>query len=219
MNSLANKLQFKPGKTWLFYNAPNNYLEALGELPDGAKAKFELTGRFDGLQIFVTDSNELKRELRIIAPLLTKDTVFWVTYPKKISGMTTDLDMMNSWDESAKYGLRVVASIAVDDKWTARRLRPIELANVSEFRNEAVKNNEYGSFIDQEKRTITLPPDLHEKLNEKPAAMTFYESLSFTNKKEYVVWILSAKQEATRTDRLIKAVEKLLSGKKNPSEK
>ena len=51
------------------------------------------------------------------------------------------------------------------------------------------------------------------------AKAEFNPALSFTNKKEYVVWILSAKQEKTRTDRLAKIVEKLLAKKKNPSEK
>jgi uncharacterized protein YdeI (YjbR/CyaY-like superfamily) len=34
-----------------------------------------------------------------------------------------------------------------------------------------------------------------------------------------VVWILSAKQEKTKQERLVKMVEKLIAGKKNPSEK
>jgi len=49
--------------------------------------------------------------------------------------------------------------------------------------------------------------------------MAFYQGLSYSNKKEYVAWILSAKQEKTRSERLIKMVEKLSEGKKNPSEK
>jgi uncharacterized protein YdeI (YjbR/CyaY-like superfamily) len=60
---------------------------------------------------------------------------------------------------------------------------------------------------------------MHQALSASAAAMAFYESLSFSNKKEYVVWILSAKQEKTKTERLEKLVEKLLTGKKNPSEK
>jgi uncharacterized protein YdeI (YjbR/CyaY-like superfamily) len=52
-----------------------------------------------------------------------------------------------------------------------------------------------------------------------PAAMSFYQSLSYSNRKEYVLWILTAKQEKTLTERLTKMVEKLRAGKKNPSEK
>jgi uncharacterized protein YdeI (YjbR/CyaY-like superfamily) len=49
--------------------------------------------------------------------------------------------------------------------------------------------------------------------------MDFYQQLSYSNKKEYVLWILTAKQEKTRDERLVKLVEKLNVGKKNPSEK
>jgi len=49
--------------------------------------------------------------------------------------------------------------------------------------------------------------------------MAFYQGLSYSNKKEYLGWILSAKQEKTRGERLIKTVEKLSEGKKNPAEK
>jgi len=47
----------------------------------------------------------------------------------------------------------------------------------------------------------------------------FFSSLSFTNQKEYVTWIEGAKKEETRKRRLETALEKLLAGKKNPSEK
>ncbi|MFD2147142.1 YdeI/OmpD-associated family protein [Mucilaginibacter antarcticus] len=49
--------------------------------------------------------------------------------------------------------------------------------------------------------------------------MAFYQSLSYSNKKEYVLWILSAKQDKTRDERLERMVDKLNAGKKNPSEK
>lgn len=216
---LAKKLQFKPGKRWLLYNAPENYLASLEPLPDGAIAEFAPKGMFDGIQLFVINSADLKAGLKITAPLLKPDTVIWVTYPKKNSGIQTDLEMMSSWDEPARYGLRTVAAAAVNDIWTAIRLKPREQATVSEFCNEEIKKNEHSAFIDLENRQVTLPPDLKALLELSPGAMAFYQALSFTNKKEYVVWILSAKQEKTRTERLSKTVEKLAAGKKNPSEK
>jgi hypothetical protein len=218
-NPLAKKLQIKPGKRWLFYNAPENYLALLEPLPEGVIAQFTPKGNFDGIQLFVINSTDLKTGLKTIAPLLKPDTVIWVTYPKKSSGITSDLEMMGSWDEPAKYGLRTVATAAINETWTAIRLKPREQATVSEFCNEEIKKNEHSAFIDLENRQINLPPDMKERLEQSPGAMSLYQGLSFTNKKEYVVWILSAKQEKTRTERLGKTVEKLSAGKKNPSEK
>jgi hypothetical protein len=219
MSPLAKKLQIKAGKSWLFYNAPDTYPALLDPLPDGTEAKFEPKGNFDGVQLFVKDSKDLTASLKIIAPLLKPDTIFWITYPKKSSGMASDLEMMSSWDEPKKYGLRPVAAASINEKWTALRLRQEGQSKVSEFGNEEIKKNEYAAFIDLDNRQIILPPDMKEVLEQSPNALAYYQTLSFTNKKEYVVWILSAKQEKTKTERLAKLVEKLLARKKNPSEK
>ena len=219
MNPLAQKLQIKPGKNWLFYNAPANYTELLDPLPEGATINFAPEGEFDGVQLFVINSAELIANLKIIAPLLRPDTVFWVTYPKKSSGIESDLEMMGNWDEPTKYGLRPVGTAAVNETWTAIRLRRQEQTKVSEFCNEEIKKNEHAAFIDLDNRQITLPPDMKAVLEQSPNALAFFQTLSFSNKKEYLVWILSAKQEKTRQERLSKLVEKLVAKKKNPSEK
>lgn len=219
MNPLAQKLQIKPGKSWLFYNAPANYAELLGPLPEGTNIKFAPEGEFDGVQLFVVNSTALIADLKTISPLLKPDTVFWVTYPKKSSGIESDLEMTGSWDEPAKYGLRTVTAIGVNDIWTALRFRKGEQTKVSEFCNEEIKKNEHAAFIDLNTRQITLPPDMKAVLEQSPNALAFYHTLSFSNKKEYVVWILSAKQEKTRQERLTKLVEKLAAKKKTPSEK
>ncbi|MDR3695896.1 YdeI/OmpD-associated family protein [Mucilaginibacter sp.] len=219
MSPVSKKLHIKPNTNWLFYNAPANYLSVLEPLPEGVMPVFEPDGSFDGIQLFVKNSGELKNGLMVISPLLKADTIFWVTYPKKSSGIPSDLEMMGTWDEPAKYGLRTVSAASIDETWTAIRLKQEGLAKLSEFRNEAVKKSEYSEFIDLENRKIIMPPDMHHVVSKSPAAMTFYETLSFSNKKEYVVWILSAKQEKTRNERLEKLPGKLLGGKKNPSEK
>jgi len=219
ISPIAKKMQVKPGKHWLFYNIPDNYLAALEPLPDGTTTTFEPAGSIDGVQLFVKDSADLAGGLKVVAPLLKPDTVVWVTYPKKASGIKTDLEMTKSWDEATKYGLRPVAAASIDDNWTAIRLRPEEQAKVSEFGNEEIEKNDHSHYIDLANRKIIPPPEMQVVLGKSTAAMTFFESLSFTNKKEYVVWILSAKQEKTKADRLEKLSEKLLAGKKNPSEK
>ncbi|MCR8557136.1 YdeI/OmpD-associated family protein [Mucilaginibacter sp. BJC16-A38] len=220
MNALAKKLQVKPGKRWLFYNAPDNYLTQLEPLPDGVEAIFDLDGEFDGVQLFVKNSDELADTLPVVVPVLKPDSIFWITYPKKSSGIKSDLEMMGNWDIVGKYGYNGVSAAAVDDIWTALRFRPIGQSKVSESRNEAIKgNNEYADYIDVDNKQVKLPADVEQALTPNAAAMAFYQSLSYSNRKEYVVWILSAKQEKTRNERLEKMIEKLQAGKKNPSEK
>ncbi|NHA03944.1 YdeI/OmpD-associated family protein [Mucilaginibacter sp. HC2] len=219
MNALAKKLQMKPNTRWLLHNAPANYLESLEPLPADVQIVHSTTGSFNGIQLFVTNSLELADELKTIVPLLKNDTIFWIIYPKKKSGITTDLEMMSSWDTPAQYGIRPVASAAVNEVWTALRFRPIDQVKISAGRNDAVRNNEYSAYIDVDKKTVTLPDYIRETLEQHPGVLNWFQQLAYSHKKEYVLWILSAKQEKTRQDRLAKMVEMLLAKKKNPSDK
>lgn len=219
MNALAKKLQIKPGSIWLLLNAPAGYEDLLTPLPDGAQLKLSPEGGFDGMQLFVKDSAEIAATLQLIHPFLKPDTYLWLIYPKKNSGIPTDLSMMSSWDEPAKYGLRPVASAAIDQRWSALRFRPETLVKVSESRNSAIKQNEYADYIDTGNKTVKLPADAMAALSAFPAALIYFDKLAYSHKKEYAVWILSARQEKTRLLRIEKMAQMLLNGKKNPSDK
>lgn len=72
---------------------------------------------------------------------------------------------------------------------------------------------------DTEERSIDVPESMEKVLKKNAAAKKFFESLSFTNRKEYVAWIRDARKDETKQKRLDLLVEKLLAGKKNPTEK
>lgn len=72
---------------------------------------------------------------------------------------------------------------------------------------------------DTEERVVDIPEPLAKLLNANTQAKTFFDNLSYTNRKEYARWINDAKREETRQLRLDKTLEKLLAGKKNPTEK
>jgi hypothetical protein len=69
---------------------------------------------------------------------------------------------------------------------------------------------------DIEPRVIEVPEDLDLLLKDNPQAQEFFDSLSYTNRKSYVQWILSAKKEETRQVRLTASIEKLLQKIKEP---
>lgn len=220
MSPLAKKLLIKPGQHWLILNAPEDYLAMLEPLPDNVQLSFSPDGTFNGIQLFVQNSAELTEVLAQLKSVLKDDTIFWVIYPKKSSGMETDLEMMSGWEVTKPYGLRPVASAAINDVWTTLRFRPEHLVKHSDSSKEAIsKQNDYSAYIDVDKKQITLPPYLQEALAAEPAAMATYEKLAWSHRKEYVVWVLSAKQEQTKANRIAKMVEMLLRGKKNPSDK
>jgi uncharacterized protein YdeI (YjbR/CyaY-like superfamily) len=49
-------------------------------------------------------------------------------------------------------------------------------------------------------------------------ARATFDELSFTNRKEFVAWIVEAKKPETRAARVEKTIKKLSEGKKNPSD-
>lgn len=168
---------------------------------------------------FVQNSKGLTENMFLVKNIVQQDTVVWIIRPKKKSDISTDLDMADSRDVFKAFGLRAVSAVSVDKHWTGLRLKPEKATRRSAFADEALRRNEYGRFIDVVSRQITLPADMQTALQHSDGARECFEKLSFTNKKEYVVWILSAKQEKTRAARLEKLPGKLLAGKRNPAEK
>ncbi|MEJ0055470.1 MAG: YdeI/OmpD-associated family protein [Bacteroidota bacterium] len=72
---------------------------------------------------------------------------------------------------------------------------------------------------DFEERVLELSEDIRVFFKKNVHAKEFFNTLSYTNQKEYVVWITSAKKQETRERRLLSMLKKLHDKKKNPSEK
>jgi hypothetical protein len=71
---------------------------------------------------------------------------------------------------------------------------------------------------DTEDRTVEIPDELNALFKRHPEAAVFFQTLSYSNRKEYVVWITTAKRAETKAERLEKTIAKLLEKKKNPTE-
>jgi hypothetical protein len=67
---------------------------------------------------------------------------------------------------------------------------------------------------DLEVREVPLTDEVVALFAKHPKAEAFYNKLSYTDRKEYMVWITSAKREETRQNRLTLMIEKLEAGKK-----
>jgi uncharacterized protein YdeI (YjbR/CyaY-like superfamily) len=84
---------------------------------------------------------------------------------------------------------------------------------------EMVHDRDGTLCIDRINRVISAPTDLQQLLTRNAKAASFFDSLSFTNKREYVGWVIDAKRPETRSQRVEQVIKKLLARKKNPSEK
>lgn len=207
---LAKKLLIKTAQRWLFLNSPEGFVESFASLNLEIKTKIAAEGNLGGVLFFVQNSMELQAALPAISSVLKPATICWIAYPKKSSGMASDLEMMGNWTELEKYNLRVVSAASIDQTWTALRLRPLDLVKKSAVSNAAIQDNELNEFIDTKNRIVVLPEAIKQALELEPEAFAKYQKLAYSHQKEYLVWILTAKQEKTRTGRIQKMVEKLL---------
>ena len=67
---------------------------------------------------------------------------------------------------------------------------------------------------DTEPRVIEVPAELKKAFTTEKSAKAFFDQLSYTHQREYVMWINEAKREETRQNRITKAIEMLKKGKK-----
>jgi bifunctional DNA-binding transcriptional regulator/antitoxin component of YhaV-PrlF toxin-antitoxin module len=70
--------------------------------------------------------------------------------------------------------------------------------------------------LDDEPRTVEIPPALAAALEEDGEAKAAFDGLSYTHRREYAEWIVGAKREETRERRVAKAVEALRDGERSP---
>lgn len=67
--------------------------------------------------------------------------------------------------------------------------------------------------LDSEPREVSVPPDFQEALDGDGDAKRFFEALSYSNKRRFVLPIEEAKSAETRQKRIAKAVATLREGK------
>ena len=91
-------------------------------------------------------------------------------------------------------------------------------AILKEYIKEAIKLNETGAKVPSKpkataKKALEIPGYLVTALKQNKAASDTFQNFSYTNKKEYVEWLTTAKTEATQEKRLATTIEWLAEGK------
>jgi hypothetical protein len=290
--ALISKLKIKPGHTQLVLNSPEGYLSRSSK----ADVKSQARKQYDFVQLFVRSKADLDKHISKAIKALRENGLLWVAYPKKNSGITTDIHRDYGWDALTTLGFEAVTSVAIDETWTALRFWPKEKVKAVNSEAPSTERKKFTAVLetpddemdatfvsipfnveevygtkgqvkvkawfddhpyrgilanmgmgchviivrkdirhaigkragdkvlvelekDTEERIVTVPEDLKQALAKSPEAEKFFNTLSYTNKKEYAVWITSAKKIETREKRLSEAVQKLMLGKKNPAQK
>jgi len=117
---LVKKLGIKAGQSVVVVNPPNNFLaQELQPLPENIRwPAAGAIGQCDFIMLFVSSSKTLKKELPKLKKNLTRDGTLWVSWPKKSSGVVTDLSFDVVQQLGLKIGLVDVKICAVNEIWS-----------------------------------------------------------------------------------------------------
>jgi len=130
---LVSKLGIKPGAKVLLVRPPRGFRSTLGPLPSGARELAQRKGPFDVIHLFVKSADVLPGIIRSLRRSLATNGMLWVSWPKRASGVATDVDENVVRHAGLSLGLVDVKVCAVDETWSGLKfVIPIKLRTARE---------------------------------------------------------------------------------------
>ncbi len=118
---LPKKLCIKEGARVALAGAPPGFESVLGVLPKGAEFVSPSRKGLDVILLFARSRAELVRRFESLAARIKPDGSLWVAWPKKSSGVETDLAEGYVRQHGLDVGLVDVKVCAVDETWSGLR--------------------------------------------------------------------------------------------------
>jgi len=120
---LPQKLGIKAGHRIGLLGPPPDFTQTLGPLPEGTSVRGSLRGPLDVIVCFTTREADLRRRFDALARALEPDGGLWIAWPKRASGVATDLTENVVRDVALAAGLVDNKVCAIDETWSG--LRPV----------------------------------------------------------------------------------------------
>jgi hypothetical protein len=114
---LVKKLGIKAGQRVLFVNDPPEFKPLLEDLPAIRRGSPS-----DYVHVFVRSQAELKKHLGSAKKGLEQDGMIWVSWPKKSSGIATDVTEDTVRAYALPLGLVDIKVCAIDETWSGLKL-------------------------------------------------------------------------------------------------
>ena len=118
---LPRKLGIREGSRVAVVSAPDGFTRVLDPLPTGVQLRTGARGRCDVVVYFVTRRAELTRRFPTFVRALESDGGLWVAWPKKTSGVATDLGFDAVQTVGLDAGLVDNKVCAIDATWSGLR--------------------------------------------------------------------------------------------------
>ncbi|MEQ9562079.1 MAG: hypothetical protein RLN69_06125, partial [Woeseiaceae bacterium] len=112
---LAKKLGFREGSRVLLVNPPRHYRSLVSPLPADMTMSGNLRKNVDICHVFVRSAQELRKRLPKLVDVIQQSGCIWVSWPKKASGVRTDVTEDTIRDIALPMGLVDIKVCAVDE--------------------------------------------------------------------------------------------------------
>ena len=119
---LVRKLGLQPGMAVQVIDAPAPY----GDIVDGLPADLRIVSRASAstrfVHVFAREAARLRRTLVALRDKLPTDATVWVSWPKKASGVATDISENTVRELALPLGFVDVKVCAIDATWSGLKL-------------------------------------------------------------------------------------------------
>ena len=119
---MPQKLGIKPGTIVVAIDAPDNYRKLLGKIPSGVNFATRPVGNTKFIHLFVKERRALAEHLRSLRQKIAEDATLWVSWPKKSSGVVTDITEDVIRTVALPLGFVDIKVCAVDETWSGLKL-------------------------------------------------------------------------------------------------
>ena len=119
---LAQKLGIKAGERVVALGVPPGYRKLLSPLPKGVSFTKKIAADATFIHLFVSERTTLEKELKRLRKLVADTGTLWVSWPKKSSGVATDVTEDVIREVALPLGFVDVKVCAVDETWSGLKL-------------------------------------------------------------------------------------------------
>jgi len=119
---LVDKLGVKAGHRMALIDAPLEFPAGLGKLPDGVEIAGERAKELDLILLFADRAQTLGKKMPDAIERLTQAGMLWIAWPKKSSGVATDITEDVIRRIALPLGVVDVKVCAITDVWSGLKL-------------------------------------------------------------------------------------------------
>lgn len=120
--SLVEKLGIKPRTRIAIIDPPRGFRATLGKLPPGVTVAAQARGTLPFIHFFVVSRDVLESRLPALLRALEPAGALWISWPKRSSGVVTDITEDVIRAVALPTGLVDVKVAAIDEIWSGLKL-------------------------------------------------------------------------------------------------